>query len=88
MQQVAEVSAAWYEDYIKYATSIRAVFNDFKNYSGDILQQNAAQLFEAQSNEDFKDIYNIADKWGLNNAEAPLMEDESLFINSSILYLG
>lgn len=81
MQQVADVSAAWYDDYTKFSNSVRAVFNDFKNYSSGILQQNAEQLLSAQSNEDFKEVYNIAEKWGLNNDKAPLMEDESLFIN-------
>lgn len=81
MQQIADASVVWYNDYIKYATSIRGTLNAFQTYSGGILQDNVNQLFQAQTNPDLKNVYDIANKWGLNN-DNPSEGDSSLFFEA------
>lgn len=78
MEQIAKASEAWYNDYTTYATSIRGTLNAFQFYSGDLLEKGAKQLFDAQSNPDFKNTYEIADRWGMNNEEKR-DPDDSLF---------
>lgn len=79
MDYLAESGQIWYEEYNNYALSIRGSLDEFRLFSRDILSKNAEQLFEAQNNSDFKNTYEIADRWGLNN-ENPDEQGASLFI--------
>lgn len=79
IEQLQKAAETWYEDYVKYATSIRGTLNAFQTYSGGILDKQALQLFNLQNNPDFKNTYDIAEKWGMNN-DSPADAGKDYFI--------
>lgn len=57
-----------FKDYIDYSKSIRATFAGFQSSSARAMKETMKQLSETISSEQYKDVLDIAEKWGLSNS--------------------
>ena len=56
-----------FKDYFDYSKSIRATFAGFQSSSARAMKETMKQLSEAMSSEQYKDVLDIAEKWGMSN---------------------
>lgn len=71
---LADAANIWCSDYCKYAHSIRGALNDFSAFSPEGIKESVAKIAELQTDGELKNVVDIAEKWGMNNAhpEPPL----------------
>lgn len=56
-----------FKDYFNYSNSIRATFAGFQSSSARAMKETMKQLSDAMSSEQYKDVLDIAEKWGMSN---------------------
>lgn len=56
-----------FKDYLDYSKSIRATFAGFQSSSARAMKETMKQLSETISSEQYKDVLDIAEKWGMSN---------------------
>lgn len=56
-----------FKDYFDYSNSIRATFAGFQSSSARAMKETMKQLSDAMSSEQYKDVLDIAEKWGMSN---------------------
>ncbi len=64
-------SADVFDDYNAYSKSIRASFANIQSASSNIMENAAKQMSQMLSSDQYKDIMDIAEKWGMNNTLLP-----------------
>ena len=64
-------SADVFDDYNAYSKSIRASFANIQSASNSIMENAAKQMSQMLSSDQYKDIMDIAEKWGMNNTLLP-----------------
>ncbi len=64
-------SADVFDDYNAYSRSIRASFANIQSVSSNIMENAAKQMSQMLSSDQYKDIMDIAEKWGMNNTLLP-----------------
>lgn len=64
-------SADVFDDYNAYSKSIRASFANIQSVSSNIMENAAKQMSQMLSSDQYKDIMDIAEKWGMNNTLLP-----------------
>lgn len=60
-----------FDDYSAYSKSIRASFANIQSASNSIMENAAKQMSQMLSSDQYKDIMDIAEKWGMNNTLLP-----------------
>nr|DAL50594.1 MAG TPA_asm: hypothetical protein [Caudoviricetes sp.] len=60
-----------FDDYNGYSRSIRASFANIQSASNSIMENAAKQMSQMLSSDQYKDIMDIAEKWGMNNTLLP-----------------
>lgn len=60
-----------FDDYNGYSRSIRASFANIQSASSNIMENAAKQMSQMLSSDQYKDIMDIAEKWGMNNTLLP-----------------
>lgn len=77
---LCEIGMQWYDDYTTYAHSARGLLNTIQMFTGDIVASAAEQFKQINESGEIQNVLNIADSWGMNNADgAELVDNESLF---------
>lgn len=64
-------SADVFDDYNAYSKSIRASFANIQSVSSNVMENAAKQMSQMLSSDQYKDIMDIAEKWGMNNTLLP-----------------
>lgn len=57
----------WFDEYVAYSKSARALLGVIQSLSDVIVEQTAKRFQEASSDKKASTILDIADKWGMNN---------------------
>ena len=60
-----------FDDYNGYSRSIRASFANIQSVSSNVMENAAKQMSQMLSSDQYKDIMDIAEKWGMNNTLLP-----------------
>lgn len=68
---VERAGADVFDDYNGYSRSIRASFANIQSVSSNIMENAAKQMSQMLSSDQYKDIMDIAEKWGMNNTLLP-----------------
>lgn len=77
---LAEDAETWFIDYTDYAYSMRGLLDNLGDLMNNVTQTAQDELISMQENGEFKNILDIADKWGINNPEQLQISEESLFV--------
>ena len=68
---VERAGAGVFDDYNAYSKSIRASFANIQSVSSNVMENAAKQMSQMLSSDQYKDIMDIAEKWGMNNTLLP-----------------
>lgn len=68
---VERAGADVFDDYNGYSRSIRASFANIQSVSSNVMENAAKQMSQMLSSDQYKDIMDIAEKWGMNNTLLP-----------------
>lgn len=87
LNQLADESVIWFDEYNKYAVSARGILSLVEQFTGDALSSAASALRDTAEETGITNILNIADEWGMNRTtqtnreerDWELKEQETLF---------
>lgn len=78
---VSGVAQEWFEEYGEYLSSLRSVVDDFQTIGGKLNDEALANAKSIITDDDIKDVMDIADKWGMNNV---VVSDEEKAKNNNL----
>ena len=69
LEMLAENGKIWFDEYVEYIHSARGLLNSAQMFTGDIVRAAADQFKTATVQSGVEEVLQIADKWGMNNAD-------------------
>ena len=67
LEMIAEDGAIWFEDYQAFRHSARGVVDVIEAFTGAMANGVGKQLDMFKADSDIASVYDIAEKWGINN---------------------
>ena len=66
VQLVVDACNTTFEDYTGYAKSVRAAMTSIQSVGNDVMRNSLKQMSEMLTSEQYQDIMDIAEKWGMS----------------------